>query len=284
VWCGDLDPLHWDDFADAVSMFVLRFDSVKTLLYLKERGPNDPDPLKEAQSLGPSVLVKATNNMFRRSNDNLIVERQKTLETLISSLTAYESSDPRDIIYAVLSIAKDTWRGHPNVYFTQPDDARKSNLPNIQEIDNENDQNGNTNHLDGRKGSYGFPVLDQINGSQVLKVGDTDHGYDSAEIPVSNDPISPPSKTPPAQSIALHPWRSPPRPNYATPTGTDLLKYHNITADYEKDLLEVCKDFVKSSIKGSGSLDIICRHWAPVIRRWDLTEQDLKLGLTEDLC
>ena len=34
-------------------------------------------------------------------------------------------------------------------------------------------------------------------------------------------------------------------------------------ADYEKDILEVFKDFTAFCIQTSGSLDIICRHWAP---------------------
>lgn len=113
VQCGTRS-IHWEDFADAVSMFVLRFEQIKKLLRNRKLRPEDPDHLREAKRLGPSLLVEATNNLFRRRNDNLIVERQKTLETLISTLTAYEAADPRDTIYAVLSIAKDTWRGnHP---------------------------------------------------------------------------------------------------------------------------------------------------------------------------
>jgi hypothetical protein len=59
------------------------------------------------------VLIDATSNLFRRSNEEEIIEHRQILEALVSSLTAYEASDPRDTIYAVLSLAKDIYRGHP---------------------------------------------------------------------------------------------------------------------------------------------------------------------------
>jgi hypothetical protein len=59
------------------------------------------------------------------------------------------------------------------------------------------------------------------------------------------------------------------------------LEHHGISPDYEKDLLEVCKDFVKSCVTCSKSLDIICRHWAPIVKKFKyLSQQEVKKKMT----
>lgn len=47
-----------------------------------------------------------------------------------------------------------------------------------------------------------------------------------------------------------------------------------IVADYQKSLLDVCKDFVAHCIERSGSVDIICRHWAPVLKQRQQTMEE----------
>jgi hypothetical protein len=42
-------------------------------------------------------------------------------------------------------------------------------------------------------------------------------------------------------------------------------------ADYKKSLIEVCKDLVAYCVYTSDSLDIICRHWAPVPKKRHLS-------------
>jgi hypothetical protein len=169
--------IHWDDFADAIAFFALKFDKIKKFPRKTKLRPEDPEPLREVGKLGPNVLVDATSNLFRRSENGDIIERRQTLETLVSTLTAYEASDPRDTVYAILSLAKDTTRKQES--------------------------------------------------------------------------------------------------------GSNLQKDHGIRPDYEKDLMEVCKDFVKSCYDCSGSLDILCRHWAPIAKKFTKLEaQDLKRGLT----
>lgn len=60
------------------------------------------------RALGANTLVEATSNLFRRATDGRILERLLNMETLVSTLLAFEATDPRDIVYAVLSIANDT--------------------------------------------------------------------------------------------------------------------------------------------------------------------------------
>lgn len=60
------------------------------------------------------------------------------------------------------------------------------------------------------------------------------------------------------------------------------MQYHNISADYERDLLQVCKDFIQAAINGSNSLDILCRHWAPVPTQMELTIKEFAILLTKE--
>ena len=57
---------------------------------------------------GNGYLVRATSNLFCKSNDGQILERLADLATLVSELSAFEAAEPRDTIYGVLSLAKDT--------------------------------------------------------------------------------------------------------------------------------------------------------------------------------
>jgi hypothetical protein len=175
--CGR-HKIHWVDFADAIAFYVMSYDRIKSLP--QALSPDRPKPLPEVKKLGPSVLVDATSNLFRKSNDEEIIEHRQTLEALISSLTAYEASDPRDTIYAVLSLAKDTYRGHA--------------------------------------------------------------GQSSAEL---------------------------------LQRQKDRAYGHGLSPEYEKDVFEVCKDFIQSCAHRpeAPSLDIICRHWAPVCKKFTSLEE-----------
>lgn len=57
---------------------------------------------------GNDYLVRATSNLLRKSKDGQILERLTDLETLVSELLAFEAAEPRDTIYGVLALAKDT--------------------------------------------------------------------------------------------------------------------------------------------------------------------------------
>jgi hypothetical protein len=165
LYCGNR-IVHWDDFADAVALFVTKFDSVKRLFQSSKEFGFNPDKLGDVRALGANILVEATTNLFRKSDNGKIQECLSTLETLVSRLLTFEASDTRDTIYALLSIAKDT--------------------------------------------PAGFDM------SQSQDLG---------------------------------------RPNDAS---------FILNPDYKKSELEVYKTYTDFCIQSSGSLDIICRHWAPM--------------------
>ncbi|KAI1214963.1 HET-domain-containing protein [Annulohypoxylon truncatum] len=107
LFCG-MDSVDWKDFADAVSLF----NEVETGTRRISEVINDkvlghmPD-LGDISELSATKLVEETNNLFRRLSGN---ERQAqfSLEYLVSKLTTFDSSEPRDTIYALLAVARDT--------------------------------------------------------------------------------------------------------------------------------------------------------------------------------
>lgn len=102
------------DFADSIAVFIKNEDRILPALSRKiaERAVSiqEISPFDGLKNLGANALVDFTNNLFRRSDNGDIQQRMMTLEMLVSSLLAFESGDPRDTIFAVLSLAKDTHR------------------------------------------------------------------------------------------------------------------------------------------------------------------------------
>ena len=150
----------------------------------------DDDSTLEIEQLGAKLLVDMTSSLFRKRPDGSL-ESTKGLESLVCSLSGFDTSDPRDTINAFRSISKEAdW----------PESRQRAFQP-------------------------------------------------------------------------------PPAPNYS------------------KDLFEVYRDFVKWVITTTGSLDIICRHWALKERKektpttpqlvelpsWILFVEDSTWGKGEDL-
>jgi hypothetical protein len=72
---------------------------------------NIPDFFGNVSSLGAALLVDATSNLFRNQNRNLRTQERtplSSLEFLVSRLSVFEATQPRDTIYALLAISRDT--------------------------------------------------------------------------------------------------------------------------------------------------------------------------------
>jgi hypothetical protein len=67
----------------------------------------NPQSLGDIPALPASRLVRATNELFRKTDDGRIKDLLYTLESLVSELGPFQSSRPHDIIYAVLGLASD---------------------------------------------------------------------------------------------------------------------------------------------------------------------------------
>jgi hypothetical protein len=153
--------VHWIDFADAVQLFLAHIDRIRTI-YRKSRLCADyPDAFSHVESTGAVTLVTACTSLIKRTADGDALTRLWTIESLVTTFTHFEASDPRDIVYAMLALALD---GPTN-----------SEYPSITE-------------------------------------------------------------------------------DY----------FAHLSADYSQCAHKVYVDFVKHVVNFTGSLDIICRHWAPV--------------------
>jgi len=109
IYCGK-ETIEWNDFADAVQLFVKVESATRKVSEVMKKDPKFyrvPNWFDYVSALGASRLVDATTSTFR-------ITKHKTrqpvpsLEYLVSTLTTFECSDPRDTLYALVAIAKDT--------------------------------------------------------------------------------------------------------------------------------------------------------------------------------
>lgn len=102
----------WHDFADAVSLFALNFDKIRALFRHSkdDRIFDNWKAFSSLNSLAAQTMVDAITNVFRRNAKGGFSEPVFNLETLVSDLAPFESSDPRDTIYALLNISTESTR------------------------------------------------------------------------------------------------------------------------------------------------------------------------------
>lgn len=109
--CGS-SSLDWSHFADAISLFnVFETSSrgVSDLMMSQEQYKHHPDFLGAISALGAARLVDITDNLFRPGReDRHKRDRIERLEKLVCGFTAFNASEARDTVYAILAIARDT--------------------------------------------------------------------------------------------------------------------------------------------------------------------------------
>ncbi|KAI1407420.1 HET-domain-containing protein [Hypoxylon sp. FL1857] len=109
ILCGT-EMIAWKDFADAISLFNEVETSTRQVSEVmknhKDLG-HRPAFFGEVSQWSATKLVEETNNLFRRLAENQR-QAQFSLEYLVSKLTTFVSSEPRDTIYSLLAIARDT--------------------------------------------------------------------------------------------------------------------------------------------------------------------------------
>jgi hypothetical protein len=108
IYCGQAPAVKWRDFANAVALFGSRHRQISGVLRASSAFHNAPDILGDVTALGAHRLVQESSNLFRKSDDGKIQEHLLPLETLVSTLSPFEATEPHDTIYAVLSLAEDT--------------------------------------------------------------------------------------------------------------------------------------------------------------------------------
>ncbi|KAI2623257.1 HET-domain-containing protein [Hypoxylon sp. NC1633] len=109
ILCGP-HKIKWKDLADAISLFNEIETGTRRISEVM-RADRDlghiPDFFGEVSALSATKLVEVTNNLFRQLSGNG-QQAQFNLEYLVSTFTMFDASEPRDTIYALLAIARDT--------------------------------------------------------------------------------------------------------------------------------------------------------------------------------
>ncbi|KAI1163236.1 hypothetical protein F5B18DRAFT_621137 [Nemania serpens] len=102
--------VSWKDFADTISLFIFNFDNIRAIIarFKNENVFQTSTEFNELEPLKAKVLVDAITDTFRKNGDGTVLEPVFNLETLVSSLASFESSDPRDSIFALLNIARES--------------------------------------------------------------------------------------------------------------------------------------------------------------------------------
>lgn len=108
VHCGKARPVQWRDFANAVALFGSRYHQIRELFKASAEFGHHFYHLGDVTALGAHRLVDESSNLFRKSDDGVIQEHLYSLEHLVSTLSPFQATNPRDTIYAVLSLAEDT--------------------------------------------------------------------------------------------------------------------------------------------------------------------------------
>ncbi|KAI1077748.1 heterokaryon incompatibility protein-domain-containing protein [Whalleya microplaca] len=108
VQCGDKN-INWIDFSDAVELFVAKLDRIRSMYSHTETSKHDPDALHHVESGGASAIVSISNNLLRKTQNGVILDRLWNIESLVTTFLHFEISDPKDTVYALLPLARDSY-------------------------------------------------------------------------------------------------------------------------------------------------------------------------------
>ena len=242
IYCGK-DTIPWNDFADAVQLFVEVETATHRLSEVMKKDPqfyHVPGWFEYVSALGASLLVDATGTLFRISKDE---ERTPllSLEYLVSALSVFEVSNPRDSIYSLLAISKDT----------TPVAVTRGSSPSSG---------------DPAKDATSVPVTRSPSQAPV------DSAKDTTLVPV-NHGLAQSSANPAKQNLSARALRG------MNAWASSNMKKKPYKVDYEGEFIDICKEFIIFSIHESDktrALDIICRPWAPSSKEGKKTIQNEK--------
>ncbi|TVY42247.1 Heterokaryon incompatibility protein 6,OR allele [Lachnellula subtilissima] len=263
VFCGN-QSVSWQDFSSAVALFTSRHHDLRQLFRSLGDVRAGPHLLGEVDALGAKALVDVTNNLFRKSEDGIVLERLLSLEALISSLTAFEASSPHDTIYAVLWLAHDAEPDSKELAAMSQDAVMQTpaQSPDIDAVPS--------------------PSPDPDEEMSSLKLQDDFTPFPQKVLPRTSLPGSirrPPSPSrldPQPSLVRKETSLRPPNAQFralsgrsATDRSLKRAEKHfeegpeHIIVDYKMEVYDVCRQFLEFAITRSKSLDIICHPWAP---------------------
>jgi Heterokaryon incompatibility protein (HET) len=258
LYCGRAS-VSWSQFAGAVSLFASKRHDIRKLFLSSASYHHDSDFVGEVEELGANRLVYAANNVFRKADDGEILEHLLSLEALISTLSVFSASDPRDTVYAILQLANDARPASEkarNMYQTDPRvDHTPIVTPSMQTTSP--GQEFFAIPLPGGplQQDPGFGASASAAPSETRTFVDREGEEQSSRVNLTvPDAVNPKH----GRSLSLsfpklaHRWMK-------------SVSEKRIVPDYEIPIYDVCKNFLAFAIPRSQSLDILCRPWAPEV-------------------
>ncbi|TID14341.1 HET-domain-containing protein [Venturia nashicola] len=106
--------MNWDDFADVVTMFEHAENRNSAISNLFKKTPGfeyHPDIIGDVQALGASRFINLTSNIFKsktQSKTGDVAKSLLSLEDLVFQLASFKGWDPRDVIFACVSVSKES--------------------------------------------------------------------------------------------------------------------------------------------------------------------------------
>lgn len=199
VHCGS-HTTTWVDFSEAIALFSECATRVNTKFKEEKRFKHQEDYVGHIHEYPASRLVLATSRLIRKSQNNDVRQKLRSLEYLVSVLTPFNARKPADSVYAVLALAGDV-PGYPAI------------VASTATIDTPIDDNKDENQSSDQTGD----LDERIVGVKWARKAVQKMKSMSRKYPV----------------------------------------------DYNKPFTEICIDFLQFVFEKSGSLDMICRPWAP---------------------
>ncbi|QDS69815.1 hypothetical protein FKW77_010499 [Venturia effusa] len=111
--CGKWE-LTWSEFSDAVSLFQEMEDRVRRKFKVSEEHNFPNNYFGHVKAFRASRLVENVNQLIQKDESGMVMRKLATLEGLVSNLTSFQSSEPHDTVYAVLSLANDIPNSEPS--------------------------------------------------------------------------------------------------------------------------------------------------------------------------
>jgi hypothetical protein len=104
--CGR-ESISWVEFADAIDLIRSRLSRLLPRS-APEVGASARTRSRVLATTGGCHLVDVSSNIFRKSDQGIILDSLQPLESLVCNLSSFETSNVHDNIYAYLSLAEDT--------------------------------------------------------------------------------------------------------------------------------------------------------------------------------
>ncbi|KAK3722403.1 hypothetical protein LTR37_002394 [Vermiconidia calcicola] len=246
VHCGD-DKVKWSDFETAVSLFERDAVRISKIFHGSETAEYDREFFGEVPAMGATRLVQAKSKLFRRDDENSIVEYRLHLSDLVTELSHFEANNPHDMIYAVLSLAKDT---HSK---TVPKSHLNEDNINVEAPEEIAQANGTKRSFDTAQ-SLWIP-----DGQATVGANDLDEPRSKRlHTDQSRDEVTSDLRKKALATNAMYKLHKKAK--------EAKFKHRVFQVDYKQDFFDVCKqflDFTLQNAPGHNNLDILCRPWAP---------------------